>query len=98
MERAPRWGGFWERMVRSVKRSSLKFEELLTLIVEIEATLNNRPLTYVYDDEGGVSYSLTPADLTYGSQIAVSACQRHYSVISTFKSLTRRAKYHFKLL
>ena len=69
-EKAPWWGGLWERLVRSVKnclkktigRSLLTFEELRTLLIEIEAILNNRPLTYVYDDENGVSYTLTPAD------------------------------------
>ena len=73
MERAPWLGGFWERLVRSVKRclkksvgrSLLTFKELRTLVVEIEATLNNRPLTYIYDDEEGLSYPLTPADLIY---------------------------------
>ena len=73
MEQAPWWGGFWERLVRSVKRclkksvgrSLLTFKELRTLVVEIEATLNNRPLTYIYDDEEGLSYPLTPADLIY---------------------------------
>ena len=73
MEQAPWWGGFRERLVRSVKRclkksvgrSLLTFEELRTLVVEIEATLNNRPLTYIYDDEEGLSYPLTPADLIY---------------------------------
>ena len=62
MERAPWLGGFWERLVRSVKRclkksvgrSLLTFEELCTLVVEIEATMNNRPLTYIYDDEEGL--------------------------------------------
>ena len=106
MERAPWWGGFWERLVRSVKRclkksvgrSLLTFEELRTLVVEIEATLNNRPLTYIYDDEEGLSYSLTPADLIYGRQIATMPHQRHCNVISTFQSLTKRARYHFRLL
>ena len=73
MEQAPWWGGFWQRLVRSVKRclkksvgrSLLTFEELRTLVVEIEATLDNRPLTYIYDDEEGLSYPLTPADLIY---------------------------------
>ena len=85
MKRAPWWGGFWERLVRSVKRclkksfgrSLLTFEELRTLVVEIEATLNNRPLTYIYDDEEGLSYPLTPADLIYGRQIATMPHQRH---------------------
>ena len=106
MERAPWLGGFWERLVRSVKRclkksvgrSLLTFEELRTLVVEIEATLNNRPLTYIYDDEEGLSYPLTPADLIYGRQIATMPHQRHCNVISIFQSLTKRARYHFRLL
>ena len=106
MERAPWLGGFWERLVRSVKRclkksvgrSLLTFKELRTLVVEIEATLNNRPLTYIYDDEEGLSYPLTPADLIYGRQIATMPHQRHCNVISIFQSLTKRARYHFRLL
>ena len=52
---------------KSVGRSLLTFEELRTLVVE--ATLNNRPLTYIYADEEELSYPLTPADLIYGRQI-----------------------------
>ena len=105
MERAPWWGGFWERLLCSVKRclkksvgrSLLTFEELRTLVVEIETTQNNRPLTNIYDDEG-LSYPLTPADLIYSCQIATMPHQRHCNVISTFHSLTKRARYHFRLL
>ena len=53
-------------MVKSVKRSlrkaigssSLSFEELRTLLVEVESVINARPLTYVHDDAEGVSYVL----------------------------------------
>ena len=49
IERAPWWGGFWERLVRSIKtplkkvlgRSTLNFEELRTVLVEIEAVINS---------------------------------------------------------
>ena len=41
----------------------LSFEELPTLLVEIESTLNNGPITYVYDDEEGISYPPTPSCL-----------------------------------
>ena len=106
MERAPWWGGVWERLVRSVKlclkksvgRSLLTFEELCTLVVEIEATLNNRSLTYIYDDGEGLLYPLTPADLINGRQIATMPHQRDCNVISTLHSLTKRTRYHFRLL
>lgn len=106
VEKAPWWGGFWERLVGSVKRclkkvvgrSTLKFEEMRTLLIEVECTLNNRPLTYLYDEIEGVSQPLTPADLIYGRQIVNTANGRHFEVISTAESLTKRARYQAKLL
>ena len=58
LERAPWWGGFFEIMVGSVKRclrkalgnSRLSKDELLTVLVEIEETLNSWPLTYEYNE------------------------------------------------
>ena len=52
--KAPWWGSFFERMVKSVKRCLKKvignarfsLDEMLTVLVEIEGTLNSRPLTY----------------------------------------------------
>ena len=73
-------------------------DRLCTLVVEIEATMNNRPLTCMYDDEEGLWYPLTPADLIYGRQIATMPHQRHCNVISISQSLTKRARYHFRLL
>ena len=49
-----------------VGRSTLKFEEMRTLLVEVECTLNDCPLNYLYDEIEGVSQPLTPADLIYG--------------------------------
>jgi len=71
VEKAPWWGWFWERMVGITKRclkktigqSQITFEELQTIVVEIEGTLNNRPLAYMYDDVEGVSRPLTPVHL-----------------------------------
>lgn len=56
-ERAAWWSGFWERLVRSVKtclrkmmgRASLNFEEITSLLAEVEATINSCPLTFVYN-------------------------------------------------
>ncbi|XP_049813629.1 uncharacterized protein LOC126260347 [Schistocerca nitens] len=67
---APWWGGFWERMVRSVKRclrkvlgqSQLDEEGLNTFLVSIEAALNSRPIT----QGGEESEPLTPAHFLGG--------------------------------
>ncbi|GFR11593.1 integrase catalytic domain-containing protein [Trichonephila clavata] len=58
-DRTPWWGAFYKRMVKTVKeplrkilgRSLLSFEELTTLLAEIENIDNLRPLTYVSDDK-----------------------------------------------
>lgn len=54
-ERAAWWGGFWERLIRTVKTSLRKIlgkakltpEELTTVLYEVEAVVNSRPLTYL---------------------------------------------------
>ena len=62
----------FERMVRSTKRclrktigqQRLTYEELSTVLAEIEAVLNNRPLTYL--DENDKEEILTPSHLFCG--------------------------------
>ena len=76
----------------------MTFEEIRTILVEIEATLNNRPLTYIYDEEEGVSYPLTPASLIYGRQITTTHNESQYEIVSTNKSQTRCAKYQATVL
>nr|CAI5842142.1 unnamed protein product [Callosobruchus analis] len=71
VERAAWWGGFWKRMVRTVKdtlklsigRRSLKYDELQT---EVEATVNSRPLTYVGNDADNIVI-LTPSHFLIGT-------------------------------
>ena len=75
LERAPWWGGFFERMVASVKdclrktlgNARLSYEELLTVLAEVECTLNARPLTYEYNEVD--QEVLTPSHLIYGRRI-----------------------------
>ncbi|KAE9417570.1 hypothetical protein Angca_001644, partial [Angiostrongylus cantonensis] len=65
---APWQGAFYERLIKSVKHSLYKVlqkkfpteVELETLIVEIEGSLNNRPLTYI--EEPGDPVILRPID------------------------------------
>ena len=106
-ERASWMGGTWERLVQTVKRSikkvighsslNLNFEELDTLVTEVEAVVNERLLTYVYDDLEGAAYPLTPAQLIYGRNLATFN-DKHFEICSTNATLTRRAKNHKQLL
>ena len=106
IDRAPWWGGFWERMVKSVKRclrkcigwTSLNFDELNTLVVEVESVINSWPLTYVHDDAEGISYALCPSDLINGRRISATPNEAYYEVISTHETLTRRMKHHQMLI
>lgn len=78
VEAAPWWGGWWERLVRSVKtalkkvlgRSSLCFEALTTVLAEVEAMVNSRPLTYLYSEVGEPSV-ITPAHFLIGQSLTV---------------------------
>ena len=75
LERAPWSGGFYERMIGTVKRclrkvlgnAKLNADKLLTVLTELEATLNSRPLTYEYDEVG--AEMLTPSHLIYGRRL-----------------------------
>ena len=108
IEKAPWWGGYWERLVQSIKRplkkvlgrSTLTFDELNTVLVEIEGVINSRPLTYVYDDEDSISYplQLTPSDLVYRRRITSTPVASHQEIISTYQTLTRRLRHHKNLL
>ena len=60
-EVSPWQGSHFERMVRSVKRclqkvlgnAKVSYDELHTISSEVECILNNRLLTYSYDEWGG---------------------------------------------
>ncbi|XP_071577026.1 uncharacterized protein [Temnothorax nylanderi] len=52
------WGGWWERLVRIVKdllkrtlkKACLSYEEMNTILCDIEAVINSRPLTHLAED------------------------------------------------
>ena len=75
IERAPWWGGVFERMVKSTKRclkkmigqAKLSLDELHTAIVEIESIINSRPLSYISSSD--LEEPLTPSHLMIGRRI-----------------------------
>ena len=79
VERSPWWGGFYERLVKSVKtplkkifaKAMLDAEQLTTILAEIEAQLNSRPLTYLSADPGDYSV-ITPAQILIGRNLQAS--------------------------
>ena len=66
-EHSPHFGGLWEAAVKSMKshlkrvvgEAKLTFEELTTILAQVEACLNSRPLLSVPHDDDGVEM-LTP--------------------------------------
>ncbi|XP_077301766.1 uncharacterized protein LOC143922414 [Arctopsyche grandis] len=65
--RSPHFGGLWEAAVKTMKRHltriagnvSLTYEALNTLVIQIEAVMNSRPLTPMSSDPGDL-IPLTP--------------------------------------
>ena len=75
-KQAPWYGGFWERLIGLMKmslkkvlgRANISLLMLETLATEIEALLNDQPLTYISTDVQDAE-PLTPAHLLYGRKI-----------------------------
>uniref|UniRef100_L7LXX7 Putative tick transposon n=1 Tax=Rhipicephalus pulchellus TaxID=72859 RepID=L7LXX7_RHIPC len=75
-EKAPWWGGFWERLVRIVKdclrrsigRRTLNLQELITLLAETEAVVNSRPITFTYSSPTEPNV-LTPSHFLLGCRL-----------------------------
>ena len=103
---SPLWGGFWERLVQSTKRclkktlekSKLTYEELLTVTVVIEGLLNSRPLCYVYDDP--TDNVITPSHLMIGRRLLSAFYDDAEPENNEFSpmALTRISKYINELL
>ena len=96
---APWHGGFFKRLVKNVKdllikelgHNRLSFEELQTLLFEIEAILNNRPLTYQYPTD--LQSCLSPNHLLFGRSLQLSSIQSSpLSINVDFVEYSKRVK------
>jgi hypothetical protein len=106
IEKAPWWGGIFERMIGLTKkclrkiigRAKFSFDELLTAVTEIESVLNSRPISYVSSTD--LEEPLTPFHLLVGrrlSSLPDELCYRRVAMEYTTESspilLNRRLKY-----
>lgn len=77
---APHFGGLWESAVKSakyhltrvVKDAKLSLSEITTLLCQIEACLNSRPMTPLSSDPGDME-ALTPAHFLIGGPMFLHA-------------------------
>ena len=103
---SPWWEVFYERMVKVVKtslhkvigKSRLSYEDLETVLIQIESIVNSRPLTFITTEE--VCEPLTPSHLIYGERL-ISAINNEYIDDTTFdissEQCSNRVKYIQKL-
>ena len=106
LERAPWWGGLFERRVglmkrclkKSIGQAKVTLDELTTIVAEVDITLNSRPLTYLYAEE--LEEPLTPSHLLVGRRLynlPDPSCgvdkDPTYGEKASHATLTRRMKY-----
>ena len=96
LAKAPWYGGIWERLVQSVKRclkkvvgsATLKYTEIQTVLLEVEAILNSRPLCTLFDDD--FEDPLSPNHLSFGRRLNLTNLDSHDTDVN-YNIRSRRA-------
>ena len=105
--RSPWWGGFYERLVRSIKEplrkvlgdTRLTFLEMETILCEVEALVNSRPLTFISDDPAEWFEPLTPSHFLVGKRLTqLPPVDIEYDTFSSREILTRKRRFQENLL
>ena len=81
-----------ESLKKCLGNAKLTYEELETVLIDIESVVNSRPLTYLYDE---VDEALTPSHLAVGRRLVsdVLNFDRPDEVKQTHESLNARYRY-----
>ena len=101
VERGPWWGGAWERLVGVVKgllrrvlgHAVLSWEELVTVLTEVEKVINRRPITYMWESSessGGVPIPLCPEQFLLPPRGDIKEEERELNLSEEFR---RRKKW-----
>ena len=105
---APWYGGMYERLIRVVKRclkkvlkgAKLSLDELNTIIIEVEGIVNNRPLTYI--DNEDFNEPITPNHLIIGQRLSTLDDQQSLAdediAMTNSKRVHQRLKHKQKVL
>ena len=103
LQKSPWWGAFYERLIRIIKealkkcvgKAKLSYEELETILIEIEMVINSRPLTYLYEE---ADEALTPSHLLIGRRLLSSTNNWEDTEFVSSEKLNNRYKYLRKIL
>lgn len=90
-------GAIWERLVQITKRclrkvlgrSTVSYEELQTILADVDVVMNSRPLCYSYEDS--TEEVITPSHLMYGRRILRKMPEQPRILELGPETLTRRA-------
>lgn len=107
IERAAWYGGWWERLVRSTKtclkkcigRAFLTYNELETTLIETEALINSRPITYSFNDLNEPR-PLSPSEFLVGRRLTSlpPLVLDNNKIPATRLEITKRLKYREQIL